>query len=569
MNPTNVSASKPTTIIAIHGVGDAKPGTIPQEVSKAIDAVDSPQPTNAYLQADINLGGVKYPCLTPSHTPQGRFGVNRIVEVNWADIEAPSNSPWSLLRHLFFLLVGMRHLSIQKFAAQSKLRPVLARLFWFSIEAGIWWSAYFANVVMWLASVNPTHPNLVLPITIASTLLALLMAWGLGKVSNDFKAGYVWSLVILLTGLNFEFDDLWLSTEQIIALSAWLYSWTQAAMGFLLILAFLETFIVIRQSSWDRAAARAAFMWIPFLVICAIGAAVWAISVYSASEYYGFSYNEQWQKAFLESLEYDLLWAEIGTLASVVFVFLLLPAIGALFYISKHLRSLFASMLGKSSLTPSSSAHEVYSAILKIGPWALILGGVPFWYSLFLDTTSSNNLRLIEIYQISATRWLSVIPLLFPALRILLDVASDVIFHLQPEGVITSTKGRTTGRIANLINHLNKTEPGNKVVILSHSQGSIITRETLIDTAKLLHVDTLLTLGSPINSLYLRFLGENLDVKLKSKSTKWFNLFNDGDYIGGKVQNCDENIDLGPGGHTGYWSKPSVIEFLINKGVLK
>ena len=107
------------------------------------------------------------------------------------------------------------------------------------------------------------------------------------------------------------------------------------------------------------------------------------------------------------------------------------------------------------------------------------------------------------------------------------------------------------------------------MVVLAHSQGSVIAADVLGEYYSSYEID-LITVGSPIDSLYHSFLGIPIGLGLGAPQTRvrWVNLYRSGDYIGDKIERA-QSICIGSGGHTGYWTDKDVQERIAAAVVAK
>jgi hypothetical protein len=80
----------------------------------------------------------------------------------------------------------------------------------------------------------------------------------------------------------------------------------------------------------------------------------------------------------------------------------------------------------------------------------------------------------------------------------------------------------------------------------------------------------LVTVGSPVTTLYRNFLGAQIGVeyaalcKSQPQRFRWFNLYRPADYIGGEVE-LDGVVNrelLTPGDHLGYWCDRELLAWL-------
>jgi pimeloyl-ACP methyl ester carboxylesterase len=199
--------------------------------------------------------------------------------------------------------------------------------------------------------------------------------------------------------------------------------------------------------------------------------------------------------------------------------------------------------------------------ILAVGPFALMAGGLAFWITVFTGTTDESNQRsVLFVYSISALRLSALVPLCLPFARIMLDVAGDIIFHLQPADARLSSRPFTLPRIKNLLETLRRDRPDNHIMVLAHSQGSVIAWTVLREHPDA--ADSFVTVGSPLTTLYTHLLGGEFGEDVPAPLVRWKNLYCNGDYIGGEIAKGPKNDSLGPGGHTGYWRDPRLIRHL-------
>ena len=201
-----------------------------------------------------------------------------------------------------------------------------------------------------------------------------------------------------------------------------------------------------------------------------------------------------------------------------------------------------------------------------------------------------------------------------------LDVALDIVSYLHPFPKNRTTRARILSRYASLLKYIvdwrDPNDPGtgySRIVILTHSQGSVITSDLLRalsagtvardnglenlsvpSSGKEHHVPVrLLTMGSPLVQLYrARFpdlydLDQNADPRESHRGLEsWWNLYRSGDYVGRMIfrdlkdkSNYLPSVDytlnadgksvpvwetcIGPGAHTHYWGEhapPSVVK---------
>jgi hypothetical protein len=266
--------------------------------------------------------------------------------------------------------------------------------------------------------------------------------------------------------------------------------------------------------------------------------------------------HKHWESLFLENLRYDLFWSEVATLAAMLFTFLLMPAVGVAAYFSSPIRRLLHL-----PPSPGETAHRMFAVILAVGPFALMAAGLVFWITLLIGSSdSSREKSILTIYSVSALRLFNLLPVLLPFVRVILDVAGDIIFYLQPRTSKLSSLPQTLPRLKKMLASIRHERPANFILVLAHSQGSVIAWTALCEQPG--DADELLTMGSPLTTLYHCFLGKAYGTTAPGSGIQWENIFREGDYIGGEVAGCANNQPIGAGEHTDYWKDARLIKEL-------
>jgi len=190
---------------------------------------------------------------------------------------------------------------------------------------------------------------------------------------------------------------------------------------------------------------------------------------------------------------------------------------------------------------------------LTIAPLALI--ALETYLLFILGTGARSSVTILAVYELSVLRTLPLFGWLAGPFALVLTVVGEVLFFLQPDPLHPSSIRREClDRLAAAVSYAIREAGAQEVVVIAHSQGSVIAAE-LRRQGKL--PCALLTLGSPVFSLYKGFLA----IELRSGGPPWVNAYRDGDYISGPIAGVP-NKNIGSGGHIGYWKDPQVNRLL-------
>lgn len=528
------------SIVAIHGVGVPSLGSVLEDVHSELSSITGPG-----FRSDIVIDGDLYPRL---EFPAGP--VKELVEVNWADIQRASQTSVGFLRHLVYILTSMLSLGSEDLGPSR--RP---------IRAAKWYRAAFESILVWciyppvLLSLLSISEILLIRTVIALLVMTFvgLLATYLKRFSKLFCFGYVWVLLLVALYVLLVFDIG--STTALTQFATGCLSYGQLIVALLLVAASVEVLVKwLKQYSKEQMLSRLAFLYTPFLVISAIGALIWVI-VLLAAETVGTENSTaylDWQASYLSTLNYDLQRMEY-LFGSAVFLIGCLAALGLLRYS-------WAKKRKRGSKRSGLVAQNWLSQMSIFAPIVLTaVGVIYFYYAITGSAPDSKNQNVLEIYTWSAMRAIPFIPFLIGPFAIVLDVLGDVLFYLLPSRFHQSTVQTTRLRLQRLLRGLHDDSNGAKTVVLSHSQGSVIALDVLGSNPDL--GVRLITAGSPISSLYDRFLNSSASARVKGfqQPETWWNIYRADDYIGGPVTLLGvRNIDAGDGGHTDYWSNPEV-----------
>jgi hypothetical protein len=178
-----------------------------------------------------------------------------------------------------------------------------------------------------------------------------------------------------------------------------------------------------------------------------------------------------------------------------------------------------------------------------------------------------------EIYLQSTKYALLLLPLATKPFARFLDALGDVFFYLVRQRNLHTRKD-TLPRLWKALRLLDDGADGCHVVVFAHSQGTAIAAGMFSRMARVLLRSrmrvTLVTVGSPVTTLYRNFLGAQIGAEFAAlcqtqpERFRWFNLYRPADYIGGAVE-LDGVVNrdlLTPGDHVGYWCDRELLTWL-------
>jgi len=535
------AAPHQSTLVAIHGVGDAALGEMSSHLAQILSS--SPGKTMLVKREDWLIGGDSYPRLSTTDANLGSETVEEIIEVNWAQVLRPSGSGWSLVQHIFLTSLGMLALSCEPME-NSNLRPVVARLHRLLVGCVYLWLAALPVMIMLLASCGSGHLALRIAIVAAFLCGIAFCAHWLGGYWSGFYAGYLWLPVFAAVGICYLLPHSAQYSQQLVAASASAFGVGQQVIGLTLLFAFVEVFVIASGATWTQQFTRAGFLWFPFLVYSIGSVVLLAGALALAKSQLDPAAYADWEEAYTSNLGYDLWASEVAQMGAILILGVGFPILAVIVYFVPRP---YRAMLGLNA--PGKTSQDILALLLWSAPFVLMLASGVFWYSSFTGWRTT-GVDALDIYALSALRAGALVPLLFPTARIILDIAGDVVFHLQPDKSRLGIRRVTLPRLTALLKHLRASRPGNRIVVFAHSQGSKIAYDVLHDECRL--ADVLVTLGSPIASLYVRFLGVSYVAFDPNRQLAWLNVFRDDDYIAGEIKGA-ENRQIVAGGHTYYF----------------
>jgi hypothetical protein len=527
-------------LIAIHGVGDSPPGASLLEISEGIGA-----PGFSGVRADLVIGGVVYPRMVSQH-PE----IDEVIEVNWSDVARPRPNALGLLDYLARIVVALLIVATQEVGGR---RLKLARLYRFCFEGLLVYCIYAPLVAMVWMVAQPASAAAGVAIGSVATLVVAALTLYLQRFGGALWVGWLWAGAILIATVAVGVAQL--SPRDAVRIATIAYVVSQVVTSTALFFALVA--VALRKALVDERIAAMGFLYFPFFIISAIGAVIWAVALFGAklAAEDGF---EAWQALYastLDSIGYDLALVEF-TFASMVG----LVALGLLIVAAVYLELAKKPAKQPPEKTAGQFARNGGRAVLATGAATFFVLCIVYSVLALTQWRSGWSSSALEVYSYSALRFVPYIPLMVGPLAIVAGIVVDILFYIVPMKDL-STAAVLRGRLNAVLDHM--LSKGVPVVVAAHSQGTVIAVDVIGRRAG--HAVMLITAGSPVASLYERFLGSTPETRAEvdgdpfRKPLPWINFWREGDYIGAvQKPEAARERNLGIGGHTGYWREKNL-----------
>ncbi|WP_209428345.1 hypothetical protein [Pararhodobacter sp. SW119] len=519
-------------LVLVHGVGHTDEGS-------TIEALLEGEGNGAVVArySTLQIGEHRYTTATTDQDVD-------IFESNWSQTRPLQSGGPKILLEALLLVLGMLQVSqFQKLEPNERRSFFLGRLYKGIFLGGLFWCLHPPIVSMFVVAEQPF---------LAGTwLVALgLAVWWFQRFDKDLRWGAAWLGATLLLWLTHLFAPL--SEEQYVLLSTRPY----AIFTGLTVLAALLTLAGIRLQldfkSRRGRDVRYAFVYVPFFVASCVGAVVWVIALSMARAFAddGAYFLGSWPNYYALGLQYSIHRAEMysGLLTFICGALLLLPLL---------------TYLRAKKIAPAESAEKArrtFEIALRIIPILLLFSFPIFIVLVILPGPDPNETAtsVWEAYTTWSARVLGFLPFLFGGVAVALKATGDVLYYLSPNTELISVRDRAVTKLRVLVEHL--LGDGYQVLILSHSQGTIIALDVLAQLPEKLGI---WISGSPSDSLYIDYLEVDRLTGLRAKHDEFKNYYRQDDVIAGQVrssENTDINRAWTEGGHTNYWKEFDLIK---------
>jgi hypothetical protein len=494
---------------------------------------------------DVTIGGELYARLSAPAKP-----ANDLYEVYWADTKPGGDSAAARLARPLHVLLALSQIGGAGWEAPgtgahspSVFGKLLHIFLWLPtlVAAAVYFPLLYLD-----AATDPLRYPLalasILPVAALALILRRLDPWAAAATVAVPLAGLA-TIVAVWKG--------WLHPSDSPRITSAILTTVYMVVLVLSTAAFAQVFIAWRRAP-DRAGretllVRAASLILPFsLVGGGLGAMLWALNLWLL---HNLEVNHlfNWGTAYQNALPFDLGLMEFAFAAATFAFGALLVGIAIRFFVK--LASATSAMNQESigqQLRDGIGAALVFLLFANLAVGAVFLinvlwfpGGeilkwapaawahnaivdIGLWVTKHLSGDPADPVW--AIYVMSSARLVSFLPGFIPQLRTPAAIVADVILFLAPPGEL-SYRRAACDRLRTLLNHL---APSHDICLAAYSQGTVIALETLSQApAPSLR---LVTVGSPLDSLYERFLGRT--TAAPPAVVSWQNFFRPSDYIG-------------------------------------
>lgn len=514
-------------LVLVHGVGHAEEGST---IEALLEGESNAATVGHYSM--LQIGENRYITATTDQDVE-------IFESNWSEARPLQSSGPTILLEALLLVLGMLQVSQFRKLDPNERRPFFfGRLYKGVFLGGLFWCLHPPIVSMFVAA----EQQFLAGIWLVGLGLAV---WWFQRFDKDFLWGGVWLSATLLLWIIYLFVPL--SLEHYVLLSTRPY----VIFTGLTVLVGLVTLAVIRVqlTFTDRRGrhVRYAFVYVPFFVASCVGAAVWVIALSMARSFAddGTSFLGNWPEYYGLGLQYSVYRSEMfnGLLTLICGALLLLPLLT------------FLRAKANARAEPAIEARKTFEMVLRIIPVLLVLSCSLFIALVVLPGPDASETAhsVWAAYTTWSVRVLGFLPFLFGGLAVALKASGDVLYYLSPGTELISVRNTAVNKLNALVEHL--FDDGYQVLILSHSQGTIIALDVVTQHPERLG---LWISGSPSDSLYFDYLEVDRLSGLRAKRGEFKNFYRRDDVIAGRIRiigPTDVNKAWREGGHTNYWKE--------------
>ncbi len=538
----------PKTIITIHGVGRPDPGEIACSLADGLGVSPAEVET-------VHIEGHTFTKLIHENTG------DQIFEVSWSDL-VPRSFPFlSVFLHLWNVITSMVDVAARKINDRVSICVPLYRIALFPLSLGVAFLTVATGILL-IVSNHLVGSILLFFLTILSVFSTI---WA-QKYSKQYRLLWIIVIIIGLLLCSTAFSLNILSASDLASLTIELRKWSFLATVLLAFVSLGECWVRWRRNTLESRLAHMAFIYMPFVALNILMTWGSFLTTAAIDRFVARQGSSQWETLLLSGTSpkdvAQIEFATTLTFATLGFLLFAVP-VGCYFLSGLSTRSSSDKINRK-----GRSAQNGVVAVLIVSPLLLVLLAV---YCLWVNISHQGILpvewmgpNLSDIYKVSILRTAPYLLWFVRPFGIVLDVIADIILYVQPDlKHPAAIAKKCQDRLQLALSYVEKQTDGDvhedhEILLLAHSQGSVIAA----DVCRLTKVRCrLLTVGSPVQSLYARFLA--ISTNTDHLQVPWLNCFRDGDYVAGPIKgNAVQNINLGSGGHTNYWKDARLKEYV-------
>jgi hypothetical protein len=551
------------TVIAIHGVGDAQR----RELARTLAG------TLGFRSATLTDVVAERTLLTEARDAGSG---DRVIEVNWSDILKPKSSLSGLLRHHVYLVTSMVDVAAKGDPDDARWVVRLYRWLLFTVTPG----SIYLSIATAVAHAIPDAGTRRL-VLIATLLAWCALSWWFLRLGKLYHWLWPWAVAAFALMLA--------SWAHPLALEHPIVRIAEAARklslygGIVSLVLAAASSLRARGRGWDQRLARLALLYVPYIAMNSVTTWIGLLGLGLLRREYKAGYCAWEAHVLPEPMARALAGVELWTTIAFTALGLAALALPLLGYRRKWTRGKHKTAEGEPLNEQGLGAQNGIAYLLRMAPVLLVALLVACIHAYatrlhpplkIIDRLAAGG--IIEIYALSVWRTIPYAVWLRGPFGLALDVVGDVLFYVQPDPNHPAAIGALCrGRLAAALRYARATG-GDNLVVLAHSQGTVIATDVLRELPQEEGADWgglgFVTLGSPLDALYARFLGEEKTMTEISSIRQWRNGYRNGDVIAGPIaerKGVASNVFLGTGGHVNYWELVRYLPGLIAEVALE
>lgn len=484
---------------------------------------------------------------------------DRVIEVNWGDVLKPKSSLWGLLRHHIFLITSMVDVAVMGYPGHAQWIGRIYRWLLFTVTPGSVFLSISTAVAFAVPQAGVRRSALII-----LTVGWCVLSWWFLKVGRLYHFLWPWGLGVLALAVvswtrPLQHEHTMLRIASIAR---------ELSLGWTIVFLVIAAALALRPAgrTWDERLARLALLYVPYIAMNSVTTWLGFVGLAVLRQQYPGGFNAWEEHVLPPPMARALAGVELWTTVAFSVLGVAALALPLWGYFGGRPRSANTTAHGVQANGRGLGAQNGMALLLRLAPIVLValLGACVHAYATrdHPPLEVINRLAeggILEIYIVSVWRTLPYVLWLFGPFALVLGVIGDVLFYLQPSKEHPAAIGHVCrARLTAALQYALESR-NDSVSVLAHSQGTVIATDVLRDLSRESSGGSrsigLVTLGSPLDSLYARFLGEEKTTHAISIVATWVNGYRDGDVIAGPIaENFVRDTHMGPGGHTDYWS---------------